>query len=281
MPADAVQVPSSLAVSVCPNCAYSLAGLAAEGICPECGRAYDQTEVVLYGWAHGSFEDLSNAKPSRMIWVVLCSLFYIILQMGMTFSLPPLYVIIAWVFLPAVYLLFLRRNIGHPGLVQVRLNQRGCVQYDDLAGTPVLSEIVRSHGWLIGLAAAMAVLVAWHFGWVGAFGFWFWFSVALGVAGFSWNPCRQFREAIRGIRDGSIADANAAFRKPTPWEKTVDITLRRAMKGNFLLKIVGSANLFDNIVVDAEIQRTEPQAAALDELMKHWMALAKSHASPL
>jgi hypothetical protein len=43
-----------LRLEVCPRCDYSLTGLAAVGVCPECGREYDQNTVVLYGNAAGS-----------------------------------------------------------------------------------------------------------------------------------------------------------------------------------------------------------------------------------
>ena len=38
-----------LRLSHCPGCGYALEGLAPEGVCPECGAPYDQSEIVLHG----------------------------------------------------------------------------------------------------------------------------------------------------------------------------------------------------------------------------------------
>ncbi len=46
-------MPDPLRVQRCPDCGYMLCGLPAEGICPECGAAYEPEMIVLYGWEHG------------------------------------------------------------------------------------------------------------------------------------------------------------------------------------------------------------------------------------
>jgi uncharacterized OB-fold protein len=51
MPEAALQDP--LRLQKCPKCGYALEGLAPEGVCPECGASYDQSEVVLHGYGAG------------------------------------------------------------------------------------------------------------------------------------------------------------------------------------------------------------------------------------
>jgi hypothetical protein len=48
----------SLRLAACPGCDFSLATLPPEGLCPECGRAYDQRFVILTGKGRGVFDYL-------------------------------------------------------------------------------------------------------------------------------------------------------------------------------------------------------------------------------
>jgi hypothetical protein len=43
-------------LTVCPDCDYSLANLPVEGTCPECGRTYDQSFLVLSGHGRGRLD---------------------------------------------------------------------------------------------------------------------------------------------------------------------------------------------------------------------------------
>lgn len=43
-------------LTVCPGCDYSLENLPTEGTCPECGRTYDQTHIVIVGHGRGKFD---------------------------------------------------------------------------------------------------------------------------------------------------------------------------------------------------------------------------------
>ena len=42
------QPPDLLRLGICPQCEYSLEGLPSEGICPECGRPYDQSITIVH-----------------------------------------------------------------------------------------------------------------------------------------------------------------------------------------------------------------------------------------
>ncbi len=158
MPVDAPAIPSDLLTKVCPNCAYSLDGLPDTGTCPECGRPYDQSEVILYGWARGRHENISNAKRSRIVWLLILPFLYEFPQIIFN-PVKTLTFIVLGVSLPVAYLLFRRQSSDHPGLIQVRLNNRQCVQYNDLTGPSVIRELLWSHGWLLPLLTMIALLV--------------------------------------------------------------------------------------------------------------------------
>lgn len=50
--ADVPECYPPLRLNVCPRCEYALSAHPPQGVCPECGRAYDDAEeIVLYGYA--------------------------------------------------------------------------------------------------------------------------------------------------------------------------------------------------------------------------------------
>lgn len=51
---------------LCGNCGYSLQGSPNAGVCPECGEAYFDDEIVIRGWPAGPYESLATAAPRRL-----------------------------------------------------------------------------------------------------------------------------------------------------------------------------------------------------------------------
>jgi hypothetical protein len=49
-----------LRLGSCPACEYPLVALPPAGVCPECGRAYDQRFVVLSGQGRGAYDTLAG-----------------------------------------------------------------------------------------------------------------------------------------------------------------------------------------------------------------------------
>ena len=130
-----VETVDPLRLERCPSCGYQLEGLPDEGTCPECGRQYNQSVVVLHGWGRGTHASVLTAPPwlAVSLWV-LQSVYFV----NVLFN-PPMWrspwvlpVLAVWV-LSLIFSVWRRRNNTLPGLVQVLLGPSGCAQLDDPA----------------------------------------------------------------------------------------------------------------------------------------------------
>jgi hypothetical protein len=253
MSVEAPSIPASLASAVCANCGYSLTGLTGIRVCPECGKEYDESEVVLYGWARGRHENLANTKRTRLVWVLLSSFAFIVFQLpslalgGTRYDL----LIFAAMAVSAGLLLFRRSESGHPGLIQVRLSDRGCVQYDNLHAPSAIGELARSHGWVVPLVAAIVLLILPRGRMIDPIQFWIWFPLSIIAVPIAWRACRKFRAKMREVRSGSIADANSVSYTRSPWTDVGSYSLKPARKANYRLRIDTFTKFFGNDVVNA------------------------------
>jgi hypothetical protein len=128
-----VETVDPLRLEVCPSCGYSLEGLPGEGRCPECGRHYNQSVVVLHGWARGQHASVHTAPFRTAVWLWVAQSAYV-LQMFIN-PIPRSWwwagpVLVAWVAFSA-WIFWRRRDSTLPGLVQVLLSAAGCAQLDD------------------------------------------------------------------------------------------------------------------------------------------------------
>ena len=131
-----VELPvNSLPLDVCPGCAYQLQGLPPEGVCPECGRPYDQNVVFLYGWARGSKADPGNAKGWHALALAALPLLFCVAQVYRGFRRGDYIRMVLYGTWAAmiVALVWRRFTFRGPGLAQVRLGAAGCVQADSTA----------------------------------------------------------------------------------------------------------------------------------------------------
>jgi hypothetical protein len=265
-------VPRCLHTDVCPNCGYSLAGLGETGVCPECGRPYDQSQIILYGWARGQHENLSTARKSRLVWLFFGSIAWAAFQ-GFTLISTRTYtnwffILFAVVVLMNVLMILRRKNVDHPGLIQVRLNANECVQYDSLVGRGMMWEFISGHIWLVAAVIAVALLVGFNRGLIDAIQFWIWFPLSTCLAIALSFHCRRLRKRISRIPDNAIADSNSAYRAPTPWEKVTGCTLDPAGDDTRRLRICHRNWISGSFPVDAEIRCTPEQA----EHLRQWLA---------
>jgi hypothetical protein len=144
-----VPLPLRLQPTWCVNCGYSLAGLPSDSaVCPECGARIDPSLIVLYGWARGFQANAANTRGRPLVWVFLLIALQIVCYAPQFFvggfdRVVALGVVAIWL-LPALHLLSRRNRGNHPGGVQVRLSDAGCVQYNDLAGPSIVRDLLQS-----------------------------------------------------------------------------------------------------------------------------------------
>ncbi len=76
------QIADPLRLDRCPECGYLLTGLPEQGICPECGSAYDPEMIVLYGWGAGKQATLSAIRWRSVSWRLAWSLLSVLPQIA-------------------------------------------------------------------------------------------------------------------------------------------------------------------------------------------------------
>lgn len=269
----AATIPPSLVSDVCPNCGYSLVGLPAEGKCPECGGVYDSSQVILYGWGRGQFENLANAKRSRIarasvVWVGLLAGVAIGLQSNRPSSDPFVAALGVTVLSSVTYMLVKRRHSAHPGLVQIRLCDQGCVQYNDLAGPSAVGYLFVTHYCVAAiLVTGVFATIPWPTN-LSSVGFLVCFSVLFAAALFEWRIQRRRLLVWRRMWE---AELNGALRWRWPWSQIGNFKLNVVSPAACRLQIMIKTRILTKYVIDAELRCTGEQAKELRSLLIGWI----------
>jgi hypothetical protein len=134
MPLDAASE-SPFRLQVCPRCDYSLTGLPEVGVCPECGREYDQQSIFLHGEAAGSRRNAWNSSGNQSLGRWISSICLIGLYIGIgfwhlhrvRFNIFPL-INVPIIVLPLLIGLWRKMSDQGSGLIQVKLTPQGVRQ---------------------------------------------------------------------------------------------------------------------------------------------------------
>ncbi|HET6250997.1 MAG TPA: hypothetical protein VFE47_25130 [Tepidisphaeraceae bacterium] len=235
----------------------------------------------MHGFARGTHENIANAKKSRIVWVFILATSWFWWQLfelhTALYRKSDLWWTIGCVGITLLWMAYhaLRRfSTEHPGLVQVRLNVAGCVQFDDLGGPSLLRDLWKANLWVVPIAAAIALIVGLRLGGLNPVAFWMFLILALIAMPFVYRYSHRFRRAIRQVREGAVADINAALCPPTSWKDVRSFAMKPSRGGYRLTINTDTAFLSAKsaIPVDAELQLNGEQAASLQEMIRKWIA---------
>lgn len=118
----------------CPDCAYSLEGLPDIGNCPECGKPFDRTRLILVGWDQRYF----GRRGYRYLVVTIVALIFAgnllrRFQRGEERDIVPELVMWMGISTASFFRLLARWTTQRPGLTQLFLDPCQCVQIDDMS----------------------------------------------------------------------------------------------------------------------------------------------------
>lgn len=261
---DVSKVPGVGEGELCAACGYALQGLPAAGTCPECGRAYSDDVIVIYGYARGNHATASTARPRSLIWFALTPVAYVLMFLpalgGRDWAIGVFALLYAAAFGISVWF---RRNQTHPGTVQARFNRLGCVQHANTVNPgPRLAGLVFLGGiallWLVGAVRELDM------GWV----------VALGILSLL---CATLYGLIRSQRRraervGLMVDLTDDLHRavPTGWGDTGEFLIERTSDGGgFRLRVEARGRLAGT-AIDIEVRMPAERLEGLVRRISSW-----------
>jgi hypothetical protein len=246
----------------CPKCAYDLTGHPEEGTCPECGRKYDQSMIVLFGWGAGQRANLRTASkralPKIAFWLVIGLLPILLMIPGAT----------KWVLLGAMLwiaaiALFARSE--DPGVPPVRVgfSRDGCVQLD---GVNPLPEALRT------VPLAMFAYFMLRNSGVAAIAFIAILAMGLLPVAFrSWGRWRKSRL----LAEPEFA-ADIDLTALTPWKEVTEVRVTSHTPSTWRITMKRKRTFWDTQeeAVDVEVELTREEATTLEITLKTWRSFA-------
>jgi hypothetical protein len=96
----------------------------------------------------------------------------------------------------------------------------------------------------------------------------------------SWRACRKYRQSLRNVAEGSLADFNDAFFPLNPWADVLRFSLQKEEPEAWRFQIDARGGVFRHTIttrniVDAEVHLEDDQALKLKESIERWVQTAR------
>jgi hypothetical protein len=150
-----------LRLKICPGCDYSLERLPAEGVCPECGRQYDQRVAILSGLGRGIYDALPGGTwrgiAVQLVWVAF--LVWFLIRRLSLWEVPQLLAwgVIALIALATqVYARFFSVRVPR---MQLWLSPEGVAQIPSTPEARQAQRVTANTGWLFVPIFVIAMMI--------------------------------------------------------------------------------------------------------------------------
>lgn len=262
-----------LCLTNCPACDYSLESLPPQGRCPECGRCYDQTVVVLTGRGRGRFDTLAGGTWRSIVSfiVIAACLVFIGSKLRIDTGLGSFAYIIA---LLGLAVLHLGARVLSPRTprMQLWLSPEGVAQ---VPSTPEARRVLEfENDTALNSIAVFTILMLSNVGPRQAFQFFV--ILVIGLSLLFWRVSRYRNR----VRKNEAEDEAQYVPSWYGWRLIEDFSVEpvsdAAVRVNcHAYRMWRSIKLFNLQVASIELQITDAQQAELLNRVKYWRQRAE------
>ena len=163
-----------------------------------------------------------------------------------------------------------RSRIELPGLVQVRLSDRGCVQYDDLDPSADFHRLI-SYVFAPILSVPLLLLPFYCKGSIEPFVFALVSGACIIFGCVLWIAGYRIRQNLAAFETSEAGDLKSFLTRVTPWSAITSYNLNLVDGDSARLSILRGGFFESRVPVDAEVRCSTEQLKQLQQRLKNWV----------